>query len=206
MLAENTKPFLLLVISMLVKLVVSPAWGGDGNGNAMAGGVSPPPSPYYVKPSDIQIPNDVPMGQYLRVSRPFPNWMLICDENLLKKQRVCNVSQTIVDGAGSNVFSWSLAATEDGKPFFILRVPLAVGEGGDIALDLADGGSVVHVPVKGCNAQICIAYQSVGPRLREAVAKARVVSVSFSGVTAGGVSNVTLSAPLEGLASALEAI
>lgn len=159
---------------------------------------------YTVKHSEIVLPDDVPLGQYRRVTQPFPNWTLICDENLVRQEKVCNISQTILDGQGGSAFSWSLAAAEDGRPFFILRVPSMVGKGGVIQMKLPDNGADVFVPVEGCNANVCVAYQQVGPRLRLAVEKGDMIGISY----AGGSPERTISfvAPLEGLDAALSAI
>ncbi|WP_247875200.1 invasion associated locus B family protein [Ochrobactrum sp. Marseille-Q0166] len=159
---------------------------------------------FVVKPSDVEVPKDVDLGHYRRILRPFLNWTLICDENLQRQQRVCNVSQTIVKTDGTIVFSWSLAATQDGQPFFILRVPPVLGTGDAIHLDLGDGGSVVSVPITACDQKICIGYQRVGPRLRLAITKGLVVHVSYSAVTSS--TRVSFIAPFEGLATALAAI
>ncbi|WP_439271279.1 invasion associated locus B family protein [Pseudochrobactrum sp. HB0163] len=136
--------------------------------------------------------------------QPFPSWTLICDENLAKKQKVCNVSQTIVDEAGSVAFSWSLAAAADGRPFFILRVPASVGKTGSVQLKLADKGSLVRVPIEACDAKVCVAYQQVGPRLKAAVAKGQPVVVSFAADSSAQM--ISFSVPLEGLGDALAAI
>ncbi|GAA3267943.1 hypothetical protein GCM10020258_38780 [Sphingomonas yabuuchiae] len=94
---------------------------------------------FRVKPSDITLPEGLPAGQYRRIFQPFPNWTLVCDENLQKKQKICNVARTIQGPDGGTVFSWSLAAAQDGQPIFILRVPTNVGMGGLIRLVLPDG-------------------------------------------------------------------
>lgn len=178
-------------------------------------GQSPTPAPqtpasgtakpdYSVKGSEVAVPNDVPLGQYRRITQPFPNWTLICDENLKKKQKVCNISQTIVDSRGNAAFSWSLAAADDGRPFFILRAPPAIGNKGVITLDLPDKGPKVLVAVEGCNPTVCIAYQQVGPRFRAAVNNAGPVGVSFE--AADGSGKISLSVPLNGLSDALAAI
>lgn len=159
---------------------------------------------FFVKPSDITVPSDVPIGQYQRVIRPFPNWTLICDENRAKKQKVCNISQTIVGSHGATVFSWSLAAAQNGQPFFILRLPPSVGEGQAIQLDLSDGGPVVPVPIRGCTEQTCIGYQQVGARLRAAVAKGLAPKISYSQGTPPEA--ISFTAPFDGLAAALGAI
>lgn len=158
---------------------------------------------FMVKSPDIAV-SDVNIGQYRRVIRPFPNWTLICDENLAKRQKICNISQTIIGPEGGNVFSWSLAATEAGRPFFILRTPSSTITNTPIYLDLNDGAPPLSISVKGCDTKICIAYEPVIPRLRSAVKKGAIVQVSFATNTP---SNVTrFRAPLQGLVAALAAL
>jgi len=159
---------------------------------------------YQVKRSDVVIPHDVSPGQYRRVTQPFPNWTLICDENLARKQKVCNISQTIIDSRGEVSFSWSLAASDDGRPFFILRTPPSVGDKGVITLDLPDKGAEVSVAVDGCNPVVCIAYQQVGPRLRTLISKGGAVGISIKATD--GTGKVSFLAPLDGLNAALAAI
>lgn len=198
----------ILPLLVLAGLIGGPAMAADQNKGTTPALISPASFPltpgYVVKPSDVALPADVPLGQYRRMTQPFQNWTLICDENLAKKQKVCNISQTVVNAAGATVFSWSLAATQDGQPFFILRMPPTVGEGRTIQLDLRDGGSVVAVPVKGCDATVCIAYQQVGPRLRAAVDKGLAVQVSYA--AGSPPDTVSFRAPFQGLANALAAI
>jgi len=156
-----------------------------------------------IKPSDVLIPAGVPIGQYQRVIRPFPNWNLICDENLKSKRRVCNISQIIVSDRGDVVFSWSLAARENGEPLFILRAPAALGVHSIIHLGLHDGGQMVSVKISECNQIVCIAYQPVGPRLRTALKNGKRVDVAF-GDQASGYPDMIL--PLDGLFAALSSI
>src|SRR5882757_1793451 len=86
------------------------------SGTAFAVGWVQLPSTYTVKPSDVVIPDGEQLGQYRRVVQPFKNWILICDESLKSKRRVCNLTQSIVDQRGAPVFNWSFVATADGKP------------------------------------------------------------------------------------------
>lgn len=177
----------------------------------------PPPEPprigpeydltpgFVVKPSDVALPSDVPPGEYRRIIRPFPNWTLICDENLAKKQRVCNIAQTILGPDGSTVFSWSLAAAQDGQPFMILRAPPSVGKERAIQLGFPDGTAPVAVPIEGCDATVCIAYLPVGPRIRAAVKKGVAVGISYESGDAGA-GAVSFRAPFDGLSAALAAI
>ncbi|MBB4611555.1 invasion protein IalB [Sphingomonas yabuuchiae] len=159
---------------------------------------------FRVKPSDITLPEGLPAGQYRRIFQPFPNWTLVCDENLQKKQKICNVARTIQGPDGGTVFSWSLAAAQDGQPIFILRVPTNVGMGGLIRLVLPDGGAPVPIAVQGCNPTICLAYQSVSQRLRTAVEQGVTVEISYG--SGSPPKPVRFFAPLAGLAAALAAI
>jgi hypothetical protein len=167
--------------------------------------VSEPLTPgFTVKPSDVVLPADVPIGQYRRTFRPFPNWTLICDENLARRQKVCNIAQTILGPDGAPVLSWSLAANQGGEPLFILRTPTSVGDGGQIRVDIPDGEPPLTVSVSGCDAKICLAYLPAINRLRTAVAKGMAVGISY----AAGSPPVATSfkAPLDGLSATLAAI
>lgn len=154
----------------------------------------------YVKPSDIVLPDGVPLGKYRRIIQPFQNWTLICDENLFKKQKTCNISQSIVDEFGKSIFSWTLAAAQDGRPFFILRFPLDIDISGRVSLDIADGGKEVTVAISGCNTSICIGYQEVGPRFKIAIQRGTKIRISYMHVSS---QLVNFSAPLTGLKEAI---
>lgn len=160
---------------------------------------------YLVKPSDVVLPPDVPLGQYLRTIRPFPNWTLICDENRVKKRKVCNISQEILGPSGATVFSWSLAAMDDGRPVMILRTPASAGSG-TVALDLRDGQPSVTVPVYGCNERLCIAYLTLDSRLRAAIEAERVIGITYDLKENGAARHESFRAPLAGLTQALAAI
>lgn len=193
-------------IMVLASLSGGPALAAGQSPETIPGTAPAPASDYAVKPSDVVLPADVPLGQYRRVMQPFPNWTLICDENLKKRQKVCNISQSIVDGHGNTAFSWSLAAAEDGRPFFILRVPAGVGREGSIVMRLADKGGDVSVAIEGCDTRVCVGYQQVGPRLRAAVGRGGPVGISYTAGTPAGSVEVSFFAPLAGLNEALSAI
>ncbi|MCZ7935270.1 invasion associated locus B family protein [Agrobacterium leguminum] len=166
--------------------------------------VSPPVSvSYRIKSSEVAIPANVPMGQYRRSIQPFGSWTLICDENLHAKQRVCNISQVIVDQADKLVFSWSLAATQDGKPFMIFRTSPNARSDGKISLRFPGRATPVDIVLDGCNTVVCVGKLPVGPILREQIAEQSDPQVSYS-TTSG--ESISVRASLKGLATALSAI
>ena len=156
--------------------------------------------PLRVKLTDIAIPAGASLGQIRRTTQPFPNWTLICDENLKAHTKVCNVTQSFVDAAGATAFSWSLAATEGGKPLFILRAPANVGVDATIDVKLASGKPLAAA-VQACDAKICVATLPFGRALGNEIARGEPVIISYD---AGR--PVALSAPLNGLAKAIAAI
>ncbi|TPJ24614.1 invasion associated locus B family protein [Mesorhizobium sp. B2-7-2] len=158
---------------------------------------------YRIKPSDVAVPAGVRLGDYQRTTRPFENWTLICDENLQARKKVCNISQSFIDQGQALVFSWSLAADDKGKPFMILRTPIAAGEGSKLSLRLAGRKQPVDVQLQGCDASVCVGYVPVGPVLREQIGKETTVQVSYS-LPSGA--TVSLDAPFKGLKTALSAI
>ncbi|MDX1111775.1 invasion associated locus B family protein [Sinorhizobium medicae] len=173
----------------------------SGGAPAVGQGATPEPR-YWIKPSEVAIPPDVPIGMYRRLIRPFENWTLICDENLKSKQRICNVSQLVVDKAGNTVFSWSLAATAQGKPVMILRVPPAAVKCSIIRLSFSDRKEPVEVRVESCDSVVCLGTVPVGPILRSHIARQSTVRLSY-GADQG---DVSFNLPFQGLPQALEAI
>ncbi|MCO6181002.1 invasion associated locus B family protein [Ciceribacter sp. RN22] len=172
-------------------------------GDPSVAGQDLPPSGYRIKPSEVIVPADVPVGEYRRIIRPFENWTLVCDENLKSHQMVCNISQTIEDASGRLAFSWSLAATREGKPFMILRVPPSATADGKISLGFADRKAAVEVALDGCNETVCVGVMPVGPIMREQIAKQGAPTVSY---TLKEGRTVSVTASLAGLATALKAI
>lgn len=157
---------------------------------------------YTVKPSDVVLPQGVPLGQYRRSFRPFENWTLVCDENLAAGTMVCNVSQSLVDKSGRTVFSWSLAAAEGGQPYMILRTLPDADLKAEIDLKL---GSAAHVkvPFTGCNPTVCLGNLSVSPQLMQDI-KQGVVITAIYWSRAGEMRVLQL--PLKGLQQAVSAI
>ncbi|SFI04916.1 Invasion associated locus B (IalB) protein [Bosea sp. OK403] len=166
-------------------------------------GQMPAGSDYRVKPSDVALPANAKLGSYRRITQPFENWILICDENLQTHQKICNVTQTIEDSAGRLAFSWSLAATKDGKPYMILRTTSDAKYPGLVALRFQGQANPLKVELDGCNAAVCVGMLPVGPAVREQIAKSAAPEVSYE-TTSG--TTVTLAATLKGLSKAVEAI
>lgn len=161
------------------------------------------PALYKIKPSEIKIPEGVAIGSYRRITQPFENWILICDENLQDKKKICNISQTIVDRNDRIVFSWSMAARADGIPFMIMRVPAAVGAGGKIALRFGARVKSLEVTVGSCNDVVCVGMVPVGAILKKQIKEEATAQISYSAALSG---KVTVSAPLQGLGVALSTL
>ncbi len=160
-------------------------------------------SGYRIKPSEVVVPPEATLGEYQRTTRPFENWTLICDENLKARQRVCNVTQIVEDHAGQIAFSWSLAATNEGNPYMILRTAPVAKSDGLVSLKFEGREEPVRVQLDGCNAAICIAMLPVGPIMREQISKNSAPTVSYP--TRDG-KTVSVTATLKGLSTAVKAI
>ncbi|OBQ73616.1 invasion associated locus B family protein [Mesorhizobium erdmanii] len=174
---------------------------------ALSGGLMPAAgqvaSPYRIKPSDVVLPPGVKLGTYQRTIRPFENWTLICDENLKARKKVCNVSQVIEDGAGKMAFSWSLAATQDGKPYMILRTAPNARSDGAVSLKFDGRDQPVDVHLNGCNEMVCVGMLPVGPLMRQQIAQKATPAISYPTVDG---QTVTVTATLKGLSEALAPI
>ena len=158
---------------------------------------------FFIEPSDVQIPADASFGDIRRLIQPFENWTLICDENLKKLQKVCNISQSIVDQKGAMVFNWSLAATDAGEPMMILRTPAHAGAETTVNLTFDGDPKPFGVKPRGCNETVCVSMVPVGPRLRKAIDDNALLKISYTFPPNG---TTVFSAPLKGLATALAAV
>lgn len=174
---------------------------------ALCGGLVPAvgqvASPYRIKPSDVAVPPEVKLGEYQRTIRPFENWTLICDENLKARKKVCNVSQVIEDASGKMTFSWSLAATQDGKPYMILRTAPNARSDGLVSLKFDGRNQSVDVRLNGCNEMVCVGMLPVGPVMRQQISQNATPAISYSTVDG---QTVTVTATLKGLSEALSPV
>jgi invasion protein IalB len=168
-----------------------------------AAGQEPVAEGFRIRSSEVAIPPDAMLGEYQRIIRPFENWTLICDENLKARTKVCNVSQIIEDGAGKLAFSWSLAATNEGKPYLILRTAPNAKTDGLISLKFEGREKPVEIHFDGCNEMVCIGMLPVGPIMREQITKSAAPMISYP--TTDG-TTVSVTATLKGLSTAVEAI
>jgi invasion protein IalB len=157
---------------------------------------------YNIKPSEVAVPEGAELGRYRRIIQPFENWVLICDENLKTMKKICNITQSIVDKNGQFAFSWSLAATEDGKPIMILRTRPGLGLKAPVMLSFPGRKEPVRVETYACDTGVCIALLPVGPIMREQIGKRVTAGISYS---AAG-ETIAFEAPLKGMSAALAAI
>ena len=153
-------------------------------------------------PPGVAVPAGVDVGRYRRITQPFGDWTLVCDGDLAALQKVCNVSQTIVDSQQEMVFNWSLAATEAGDPMMIVRTTPDLA-GNRVTIGFLDTPETLPVTMEGCDQTVCVGLAPVGPLLRRDIVAGALVDVRF-GTRNGAI--VRIQAPLAGLASALEAI
>lgn len=178
------------------------------HGGAYAAGqerspASPAPAAYRIKPSEVALPSNAKPGEYQRTIRPFENWTLICDENLGAREKVCNVTQIIEDQSGRMVFSWSLAATKDGKPYMIVRTAPQAKSDDPVSFKFEDRRDPVNIQIDGCNQAVCVGMLPVGPIMREQIAKDATPTISY--MTADG-KTVSVTAALKGLSTAVQTI
>jgi invasion protein IalB len=155
---------------------------------------------YTVKPSDVVVPEGETLGEFRRMIQPFKNWTLICDESLKSKQRVCNITQTIVNAQGAVAFNWSLVATAEGKPLMVMRVPAAAGVGQPIELAMGAKPDRIIAQTDHCDAGFCFATIAIGDMLRRHIHAATPCRVSYQLPQTGP---IVLEAPLDGLSGAL---
>ncbi|MEF0943925.1 invasion associated locus B family protein [Rhizobium sp. BR 362] len=161
------------------------------------------PSGYRIKPSDVVVPPELKPGEYQRIIRPFENWTLICDENLKVRQRVCNVTQIIENEAGQVAFSWSLAATQTGEPYMILRAAPIAKSDGRISVKFEGRQEPIQIKLDGCSPTVCVGMLPIGPVMREQISKSTAPTISYPTADGG---TISVTANLKGLSTAVKAI
>lgn len=155
---------------------------------------------FRVKPPDVGA--GAAPGQIRRSVQAFESWTLVCDEDLKKHERICNVSQILQDATGQTAFSWSLAATRGGSPVMILRAPNGAGDGRAAQIRFRESEALIDVPLTRCDPTQCIGYLEVAPDFVAKVRKGVPVEVTL---TREGRSR-SLMAPTDGLAAALASL
>lgn len=157
---------------------------------------------YSVHPPALSVPSGKP-GEIRRSIMQFNFWTLICDENRIQKKMVCNVTQSIQDKQDSVVFSWSLAATNDGKPFFLLRTPANSDKKVPIQITFSGLKTPIKIAYIDCNENVCLAQSAILPIMWEKIDKASTAQITYQRQNG---TKVRLDAPLKGLKDAVASI
>ncbi|MBZ9993120.1 invasion associated locus B family protein [Mesorhizobium sp. BH1-1-4] len=156
-----------------------------------------------IRPPEIPLPPDATLGDFQRIIRPFENWTLICDQTIRAHKKVCNVLQIVDDASGKMAFSWSLAGTEDGKPYMILRTAPNAKADGLISFKFQGRDQPVDVHLDGCNEAVCVGMMPVGPLMRRQISQSASLTVSYP--TRDG-KTTAVTATLKGLSAAFSSI
>lgn len=157
---------------------------------------------YRVRPPSLEIPAQVPVGQYRRIIHPFKNWTVVCDDNLAEETRVCDIRQEIEIAGAGVIFSWALSASEYGPPVMKMIVPAAVGSAGKVILEFSDS-STHDVAITDCNATSCQGYAPAGPKTQRHIDEELPIGISFNVEPLG---TLSFEAPMKGLRSALSVV
>lgn len=165
-------------------------------------GISSLTPPFRLKPPEMTIPAGAKPGSLRRILQPFEDWLLICDENLTARKRVCNATQTLTDRDGGMTFSWSLAATMSGRPAFIIRVPRSIAGDGYVVLSFSAKDNPIPVSLASCDKNVCIGFLPVTADVQERIDERSIVAIEIGANSPG----VKLQAPLAGLSLAVKSI
>lgn len=157
---------------------------------------------YTLHPPALSVP-DGPPGEIKRSIMQFEAWTLICDENRTAKQVVCNITQAVEDANRNVVFSWSLAASRDGKPFMLLRALPEADKALPIEVKFDESEQVIKISYIGCDENVCLAQTPVGPILSKHIGDGSITHISYrlkDGKT------IAFDATLKGLRAAVSSI
>ncbi|AQS40857.1 MAG: Invasion associated locus B family protein [Candidatus Tokpelaia hoelldobleri] len=160
------------------------------------------PATYTIHPPALSVPAG-PAGSVRRSVMQFEKWTLLCDENRRQGHAVCNATQSVHNKDGVVVFSWSLAASNDGRPFMLLR-----------ALPQADKTTALNIMIKTvrkplaiawqtCDDKACLAQIPLGADLLAQIDKGHSVYISYK-LQRG--QKIIFEAPFKGLKEAVASI
>ncbi len=153
-------------------------------------------APFHVRPVE-----GAPAAPGIRrLIQRFGDWTLICDEE--KRKRICNASQSIVGPDGDMAFSWSLAATRNGEPVFLIRAPVAEFPAHTVTFDFGEAERVVRLA--SCDAHLCVGFLPVDPPLAARIKAKAGVAIRYR--RREGAEPVTFATSLDGLAASIAGI
>ena len=185
-----------LIVGVIYFLSVNQLFGAQTVGISSHG-------KYRIKPSEVIVPNDVPLGKYRRVIQPFSNWTLVCDENINAKQKICNVTQVIVDQNDELVLNISLAATKEGAPFFFVRTPSNIDKNKGFSVLLPSINKIYRFEIDGCNDIVCVGKFPVLSVINRHILNKSIIDISYY---MGEKNELSVRVMLDGLSSALNSL
>ncbi|OPB31198.1 invasion associated locus B family protein [Bartonella sp. AR 15-3] len=154
---------------------------------------------YTVHPPQLSVPGGKP-GETQRLIMQFYNWTLICDENKILKQGICNVTQAIHDKEDNTIFSWSLVSTKNGQPAILFRTLPNADTNVPIRIFMENIKEPILVHYTQCGEEVCLAQSPLGPVLSSQIEKKKNVRISYS-LKEG--KTFSFIAPFNGLSEAL---
>ncbi|AQX22525.1 MULTISPECIES: invasion associated locus B family protein [unclassified Bartonella] len=134
---------------------------------------------YTVQPPQLSVPSGKP-GEIRRLIMQFYNWTLICDENTILNQGVCNVTQTIHDEEDNTVFSWSLVSTKNGQPAILFRTLPNADTTVPIKIFMEGIKEPSLVRYTQCDETVCLAQSGLSPILSDQIEKKKSVRISYN--------------------------
>jgi len=158
----------VLVAVFGAALSVLPA-SGQNTGKAVSYSVRPPP---------LAVPSGEP-GAVRRSIMQFYHWTLLCDTVFANNTQVCNVSQAVWNDDNAVIFSWSLAASDKGDPFMLLRTAPGADTKSPVRLAVKDSKQSIDIAFVGCNDNVCVAQTPVGPLLTQAIRNRSDITISY---------------------------
>ncbi|AQX28367.1 MULTISPECIES: invasion associated locus B family protein [unclassified Bartonella] len=147
-----------------------------GKGEGFADGKN---NMYTLYPPQLSVPSGKP-GEIRRLIMQFYNWTLICDENKILKQGICNVTQTVHDEEDNTVFSWSLVSTKNGQPAMLFRTLPNADTTIPIKISMEGVKEPILVRYTQCDQVVCLAQSVLSPVLSDQIEKKKNVCVSYN--------------------------
>ncbi|EJN01639.1 invasion associated locus B family protein [Phyllobacterium sp. YR531] len=141
----------------------------------------------------------LPLGDLMRVSRPFGDWTLICDLSISKNKRLCQVEQTVK--SDHSALYWRIATSTDNVPVVVMSLPLDFDQNLGLSIHIGSYTARINYNEWVCNTS-CIAIVLLNNTFFSKLVNAEKVVVSFQ-TRIGNINTMVLS--MNGFSSAVNA-
>lgn len=145
----------------------------------------------------------VEAGELISMTRPFDNWILLCDLRLSQNKRLCAVEQVVTDGVSS--VRWRVANSVDGKPLLIISVPTNLVTARGMKLSFSGLNKAISENEWFCSEGACVTGFAFDGFIQAAIMHSEGIAFEYAIKTDDGEKVVDLTGTMVGFEEAVSA-